>query len=193
MTLALVRRHALAVIASLATRHASASISDGSIFRFIFIEGDMEIRNFNIHEGETVVALANLGCNACAIAACRADRHAPASFRVPVIVVACANFRRRARAVAALDAADRLTSERHVNIVVLHHAITILADTRIGSYAPSMRLAGWMANWIAHVRGARRETIARIAVAQVGQDANGVPTAGFADRLAYVGAIDAVH
>jgi hypothetical protein len=155
VALALVRRHALAVIACLAARHASATISVGSISRFIFIEGDTEIRNFNIHERETVVALANLGCNACAVAACRADRHAPASFRIPVIVDACANLRRRAGAVATFDAADRLTSERQVNIVVLHHAITLLADTRIGSYALSIPLAGWMANWIAHVRGAR--------------------------------------
>jgi len=156
VALALVRRHALAVIASLATRHASTCISVASISRYIFIEGDTEIRKSNIHGRETIVAFAKLGRNACTVAACRADRHASANFRVSITIDACAHFRRRACAVAALDAADRLAPERHVNIVVLHHAITVLADTRIGRYAVSMRLAGCMANWIAHVRGARR-------------------------------------
>jgi len=98
----------------------------------------------------TNVALALVRRHALAVIACLAARHASAT-----ISVGSANLRRRAGAVATFDAADRLTSERQVNIVVLHHAITLLADTRIGSYALSIPLAGWMANWIAHVRGAR--------------------------------------
>lgn len=130
---ALVRCYALTIIASLATRHASTTVPGTPVSRSVLRKDHMGIRDLTvdkIHEKETVVALANLRCDACAVTAHRTDGRTFASFDVSVTVDACANFWRRACAVAALDAADRLASKRKIqHIVVMNHAIAILADT----------------------------------------------------------------
>lgn len=112
MTSALVRCLALAVVAILAMRHASASVSR-SIFgddrgsRFLLFECE-------IREDEPVVAFTRLGCDARAVAAVLADGLASADFRVSIAVETRAGIRCCACAVAAFDVADRLASERTV-------------------------------------------------------------------------------
>lgn len=112
MTSALIRCLALAVVAILAMRHASASVSrailgDNRGSRFLCSE-------YEIREEEPVVAFAHLGCDARAVAAVRTDGLASADVRVSIAVETRAGIRRRACAVAAFDAADRLASERGV-------------------------------------------------------------------------------
>lgn len=165
--------HALAVIAILAMRHASASVS-----RFIlnresrFLCSESEIW---IHEDEPVVAFTDLGRDARAVAAGRADGLASADLRVSIAIEARAEIRRSARAVAAFDTADRLASERDVSFVVIKHEITFLADAEIEPHADSVCFASRVTDRVAHV-GLKtcRSTIAWIAAAYVGLHADTV-------------------
>lgn len=172
---------ALAVIAFLAIWHASASVS-----RFIFkdIRGSRVLCfKSEVREDESVVAFADLGRDARAVAAGRADGLASASFRVSIAVETHAVIRRRARAIAAFDVANRLATERNVFPVVINHAITVLADAEIRPLADPVCLAGWVTDRIARVRLIRR-TVARIAAAHVGLRADTVPATRIANRLA---------
>lgn len=172
---------ALAVIAILAMRHASASVS-----RFI-LRVNHEPRSlcseFEIwaREDESVVAFTDLGRDARAVAAGRADGLASADFRVSIAVETRAKIRGSARAIATFDAADRLAFERDVSSVVINHAITVLADAELGCLADSVCFASRVTDRIAHVGfGIYRSTIAWIAAAHVGLHANAV----FAVRVA---------
>lgn len=157
VTLALVWRHALTVTAILATRYAYTSVSITLIFCSV-LDGDTRVQDLNIHDihaKETVIAFANLRCNACAVVTHPADGHALAGFCSLVIVDARANLRCCTCAIAALDIANWLAFERHVNVIIMDHVITILANARIRRHTVSMHLASWMTNRITHVHGTR--------------------------------------
>lgn len=143
--------HALAVIAILAMRHASAFVSrsilrDNRDSRFLCFESEVQVR-----EDEPIVAFADLGRDARAIVAGRADGLASADFRVSITVETCAEIRRRACAVATFDVADWLASERDVSPVVVNHAITVFADAEIGRFADTVCFAGRMTDRVASV------------------------------------------
>jgi len=115
---------ALTVIAILTMWHASAS---RSVFRNNrrILYSKSEIR---VHENKPVIAFTNFRRDACAVVTGRTDGLASAGFRVLVAVKTYAEIRRRARAIAAFDAANRFASERNVFRVVINHAITVFAD-----------------------------------------------------------------
>lgn len=150
MTSTLIRCLALAVVAILAMRHACASVSrsilkDDRGSRCLCSESE-------IREDEPVVAFADLGRYARAVAAVLTYGLASADFRVSMAVETRASVRRRACAVAAFDATDRLAFERDVFRVVINHAITVLADAEIRRLADTVCFADRMTDRIARVR-----------------------------------------
>lgn len=148
MTSTLTRCLALTVVAIFAMRYASTSVSriilrDNRGLRFLCSE---------IRKDEPVVAFADFGRDARAVAAGRTDGLASADFGVSITVETGAGIWRRACAVAAFDAADRLASERDVSTVVINHAITVLADAEIGRLADTVCFAGRLTDRLARVR-----------------------------------------
>jgi len=145
--------HTLTVIAILTMWHAFASVSR-SVFRNNrrILYSKSEIR---VHENKSVVAFANLRRNTCAVVTGRTDGLASAGFRVLVAVETYAEIRRRARAIAAFDAANRFASERNVFRVVINHAITVFADAKIGPLTNSVCFTSRMTDRVTHVFGLR--------------------------------------
>lgn len=185
----LVRRHAVAVVAALATRHASTSVSRRSV------RGSGRLRDSfsdylvllpkTLHVDESVVALAVFRHDARTVVAAGANGLAAAvRRRVPVTPEARAEIRPGAGAVAAIDVADRLACERNARPVVTSHAIAVPANAPIGRLADPVRLAGRVTDGIARVRGACRLTMALVAAAHVGLHADAVPATRHAYGLA---------
>lgn len=179
VTLTLARCYALTVIAILAVRHASASVSRSILRNNLCSESEVRIQD------ESIVAFADLGRDARAVVAGRADRLASAIFRISITVETRTEIWRRARTVAAFDFADRLASKWNVSLVVINHTITVLANAEIGRLADTICFADRMTDRVARVRlRTRRWTIARIAAAHVGLHADTVLATGIANGLA---------
>lgn len=147
MTSTLVRCYALTVNAILAVRHASASVSRSILRDNLCSESEVRVR-----KDESIIAFADLGRDARAVVAGRADRFASAVFRISITVETRTEIRRCARTVATFDFADRLASEWDVFLVVINHMITILADAKLGRLADSICFAGRVTNRVACVR-----------------------------------------
>lgn len=184
----LVRCYAVVVVAILATRHASTSVSRRCIRgnRSRLPASFSSFPDVRPLEDESVVAPANFRRDARAVVARRADGLAAAR-RVLVAVEARAQVRRVASAVAAIEAANRFAREQYgrVGDGVTDHAVAVFADAEAGRLADSVLLAGSVADRIALVRGARgRPTVALVATAYVGPHADAVLAARTANWLA---------